>query len=85
MKDLMNRVMKELENYEREYNKSCGVPEIDKNQKRVVAEAATSYVEGILTGVLFGFGTDEYKEVKDMIEDLDYEFLTGQTITGRTF
>lgn len=83
MKDLMISVMKELERYNKEYNKRYDVVEIEKQHKRVVEEAATSYVSGILTGVLFGFGNDEHDDLKEAIEDMDYEFLNGQTITGR--
>ncbi len=83
MKDLMTSVMKEMERYENEYNKKYDVAEIDKQHKRVIEEAATSYVSGILTATLFGFGADAHDELREAIEDMEYEFLNGQTITGK--
>ena len=85
MKDLMISVKKELSRYEREYNKSYGVPDLDKQHKQLVTEAATSYIEGVCAGVLYGFGAEAHDEFIDFIEDLDYDFIKGQAITGTAF
>jgi hypothetical protein len=32
---------------------------------------------------MFTLGVEQHDELKEAFEDMDYEFLNGQTITGR--
>lgn len=55
-------------------------------KKRVIEEAATSFLEGIELAVLYGFGQKAFDEIVELIEDLEEEndFIKLHTITGVT-
>lgn len=56
MEKLIERFKQEMERYENEYRVEYDAPEVNREHKRVVAEAATSYVNGVLIATLWGFG-----------------------------
>ena len=55
-------------------------------KKRVIEEAATSFLEGIELAVAYGFGQKAIDEIVELVEDLEEEndFIRLHTITGIT-
>ena len=80
MESLIKSFVEEMTRYQMEYNKTYDIPELDHQQKIIVEEAATSFVNGIWKATLYGFGTEAAAEIAEIAED--YDFVKGQTITG---
>ena len=78
-KSIMNRVAMYERAYEDAADLSAGLCEKERDR---VSAATTSFLEGILLAVLYGSGTDAYREMKDFIDDLDCEIMNQQTVTG---
>jgi sugar-specific transcriptional regulator TrmB len=73
----LHRYEKEYHKYEKEFAREYNTAHKDK-----VIDAAASYINGVANAVMYAYGTEEAKIIKEIAEDDFEEIYKGQTIVG---